>query len=192
MQDDQRGKDAQGRFLPGNKYSPKPIDPDEPREQHPVHLGRDTKGRVLRGARLPNYKTLRSLPPAVLYRELHGRLLDAVDESDIQKVYNSLLALTQQTESKDIQLKSIKLYLDRFFGLPAATFNVSSNSTSTEMKVSIDLTALSDDELNQYLSLQGKVQAQLTHVPNADVIVDVEPVQEAEVIEPVQEARGEV
>lgn len=164
------------------------MDRETPREQHPVHLHRDTKGRLLPGHKQPNYKRLRSLPPAVLYKELHGRLLDAVSESDIQKVYSQLLALTQQTESKEIQLKSIKLYLDRFFGMPAATFNVSSNSTSTEMKVNIDLTALSDDELNQYLTLQGKVQAKLTHVPEADTIIDVEPI---EIIEPVQEDSAE-
>lgn len=181
--------------MPGNTYSQGPRDPDEPREQHPVHLGRDTKGRALKGTRLPNYKRLRSLPPAVLYRELHGRLLDAVDDSDIQKVYNQLFALTQQNESREIQLKSIKLYLDRFFGLPAATFNVTANSTTTEMKVNVDLGALTDEELRQYLNLQGKVQSKLTHVPSADVVVDVEPeaeiIQEAEIVEPVQEDCGQ-
>lgn len=167
---EKKGKDELGRFTPGNTYSPGPIAPDEPREVHPKYPNRDRLGRVLPGAKIPDYKRLKTLPPNVLYRELHGRLLDAVEDSDISQVYEALFALTQGGHGDlDIQLKSIKLYLDRFFGQPQMTLT----TNTTETKVNVDLGRLTNDELQHFLSLSNKVQT--TVDPVAETIIDITP-----------------
>jgi hypothetical protein len=173
MTEERRGKDERGRFLPGNTYAPGPMKPDEERIPHPAYPDRDTKGRALPGRTLPDYRKLRGLPPKVLFDELNARLHDCVGDTDMSRVYDRLFELTQQTDDRDIQIKAIKTFLDRFLGQPLA--RVHSNVVSHEMKVEVDLTALSNEELSDYLRLQTKVQSKLNTMPEADIIIDETP-----------------
>jgi len=184
MADKRRGRDPKtGQFLKGNSYAneankrkpgeeiiPHPIYPHLDSKGHPLP-GRTTNpfGPVHRGQVVPGHAP-------ELVHSLKMELLECATKEDVQAVYSKLFALTQSSDfGAKAQLEAISLYLDRFFGKPIAEMNISQKTTTT--KVNVDLTALSEAELQTYLALQGKVQSSLAledkrDRANEDIVID--------------------
>jgi hypothetical protein len=178
-----RGKDPKtGRFVKGNSFSER--QPGEEIIPHPVYPHLDTKGHPLPGRGINPYGLgpyavgdgRRKYPisaPEVVH-SLKLELLECATKEDIQAVYSKLFALTQTSEhGGKTQLAAIQLYLDRFFGKPIAEMNVTQKTTTT--RVNVDLTALSEEELQTYLALQGKLQSNLAledKRDQADIVIE--------------------
>jgi len=155
---------------PGEEIIPHPIYPHLDTKGHPLP-GRTTNpyGEAGRGMKIPAHAP-------ELVHNLKLELLECATKDDIQAVYSKLFALTQTSDfGAKAQLEAIGLYLDRFFGKPFQEMNVTQKTTTT--KVNVDLTALSEQELQTYLALQGKVQSSLAledkrDQANDDIVID--------------------
>jgi hypothetical protein len=160
-----------GRFTPGNTYggSNKPTGIPHPDYPHLDTTGHPLPGCSLNPMSAQNAKG-QSIPMQI--HQLRVELLNCANKNDIQAVYNKLFAMTQSTDfGGGIQLEAIKLYLERFFGKPTAEVNIQQKTTTT--KVNVDLTALSDEELQTYMQLQGKVQTlALEDKREDDIVID--------------------
>jgi hypothetical protein len=167
-----KGKDARGRFTKGNTYTVgvNKRKPGEVIEVHPEFPDRDIRGRALPGLNLSSGQGSITYPAHV--QEIRKALQEAATVEDVKAVYAALFTLTQPgLHTKREQLDAIKLYLDRFFGKPVETQNVQQKTIET--KVTVDLSSLTEEELQTYLQLQGKVQSQLQleHKGDPEIVV---------------------
>ncbi|HJT24929.1 MAG TPA: hypothetical protein VJ873_10145, partial [bacterium] len=145
------------------------LKPGEVIQPHPLYPHLDTKGRVLPGFSLQEGDSYTAKqegrPFPVKAQELRRALYESARSEDVALVYEALFRLTQPGEhGYKVQLAAIGLFLDRFFGRPAAQVHVSKEQVSAAVK--LDLSDLTTEELQQYMQLQTKVLKTEDNAPN--------------------------
>lgn len=149
-------RDTKGRF---KQNGPGPIQPGEVRQPHPTISYRDNKGRLLPGSNIGG----KGYVPAIR-QDLNKALLEAVTPDEIARLGRELYALcmNESVPHKERQ-DYMNLFFNRFLGRPIKELILSEEKHTTN--VHVDLTKLTTEELQTYLSLSSKVNP----------VIDVEP-----------------